>query len=181
MSGRSKFLAPEVLDEAAEQVAEIAEREQVAVALCGGYALQYFGSPRLTGDIDVVADRTISGLPAGPELSFGGEKTTAPNGTPVDLIVRDDDFAELYESALEEAKQPQDVPMPVVSPEYIFAMKMVAGRARDFADIEWLIISGAIDLAKTRRIVMEHLGPYAAQEMDRLVEEAEWKAERGRT
>jgi hypothetical protein len=161
-------------------VAAIARDEGVRVALLGGYALQLYGSPRLTGDIDVVADDAIDALPEGKALSFGGFQTFAPNGVPVDLVLRDDDYAALYEEALARAAEIPEAPMPVVQPEYLAAMKMVAGRARDAADLEWLVVSDAADLVETRRIVRRHLGPYAAQEFDRIVEEARWKASRGR-
>jgi len=46
------------------QVAEIAEREGIRIALCGGLAMQSYGSPRLTRDVDLVADARLSSLPS---------------------------------------------------------------------------------------------------------------------
>jgi hypothetical protein len=66
-----------------------------------------------------------------------------------------------------------------VDAEYIAAMKMAAGRARDAADLEFLISHQIIDRVKTRRIVHRYLGPYAAKEFDALVSEIEWKVSRG--
>ena len=181
MTGRSKrFLAPETLDEAAREVAALAHDENIPVALIGGYALQLYGSPRLTGDVDVVADGLIEALPEGEPLSFGGVQTESPNGVPVDLVLRDDDYAALYEEALVRAVDLQDAPMPVVRLEYLAAMKMGAGRARDGADLEWIILRSGADLSAVRRIVKQYLGLYAAREFDRLVEEARWKSSQGR-
>jgi hypothetical protein len=175
---KKRFLAPEVLDEAAAEIAQIAEAEHVRTALVGGYALQLYGSPRLTGDLDVVAERAIEALPEGEALSFGGYQSNAPNGVPVDVVLRDDDYVSLYEAALLSAVDVHESPIPVVQPEYIAAMKMVAGRARDEADLEWLITSQTIDLPRTKKIVRQHLGPYAVQEFDRIVEQARWRASR---
>jgi hypothetical protein len=183
-SGRSRrFLAPEVLDEAVRELAAMAKDEGVSVALIGGYALQIYGSPRLTGDIDLVADAVIDALAPGEPLSFGGFQTEAPNGVPVDFVRRDDDYAPLYEEALSRATplpDAIDLHVRVVRIEYIAAMKMVAGRARDHADLEWIILRSGADLPKTRRIVKQYLGAYAAQEFDRIVEQARWKASHGR-
>ena len=181
MTGRSKrFLAPETLDEAAREVAILASDENVAVALIGGYALQLYGSPRLTGDVDVVAGQSIEALPAGELLSFGGYQTEAPNGVPVDFVLRDDDYAALYEEALVRAVELADAPMPVVRLEYLTAMKMAAGRSRDEADLEWIVLRSGIDMSRARQVIHRHLGPYAAGEFDRLAEQARWRSSRGR-
>ena len=140
----------------------------------------WYGSDRLTGDIDVIGDRRAEDLlPRGKPLSFGGVQTHAPNGVPVDLVVRDDVYAGLYEEALDKSVRMKGVPMLVARPEYIAAMKLAAGRARDMADLEWLILTKTADVKKTRIVFRRTLGPYAAQEWDRLVDEVAWKASRG--
>jgi hypothetical protein len=183
MTGRAKrFLAPETLDEAVRELAVLAHANHVSIALIGGYALQLYGSSRLTGDVDVVADALIRGLPTGKPLSFGGVQTAAPNGVPVDLVLRDDDYRALYDEALENAVE-LDTPLRVVRLEYIVAMKMVAGRARDEADLEWIILESDIGrgrLSAARSIIHRHLGPYAVREFDRLVDQVEWQASRSR-
>jgi hypothetical protein len=179
-SSHTKFLAPEVLRQAVVEVADIARRDRASVVLVGGYALQLYGSPRLTGDIDVAAARPSRLLRSGRPLSFGGVQTHAPNRTPVDWIVRADQYRKLYMHAMGRSRTMRDVPVRVASPEDLLAMKMAAGRARDMADIEWLIVSGRADLKKARVIVAKYLGPYAATELDSLVAEARWKKSRGR-
>ena len=179
--GRKKrFLAPEVLEAGAREVSDLAREEGAHAALCGGYALQLYGSPRLTGDVDVVVDRSIAALPSGTPLSFGGYQTETPSGVPVDLILRSDDYERLYDEALHTAQRVEGAALPVVRPEYLVAMKMVAGRGRDSADFDWLVTEGDVDMRRVRRIVREHLGPYAVGELDRLVEQARWEANRER-
>ena len=162
------------------EVAEVARDEGVRVALIGGYALQLYGSDRLTGDIDVVAEASLAQLPPGPPLSFGGYQTEAPNGVPIDLVLRSDDYTSLYDEALADAVRMQESAMPVARLEHIAAMKMVASRPRDDADLEWIILSGEADLQAARTVIHRHLGRYAADEWERLVDETRWRASRER-
>lgn len=175
---KKRFLSPEILEEAAIEIAVISKEEGVRAALIGGYALQLYGSSRLTGDLDVVSERAIDALPEGKSLSFGGYQTNTPNGVPVDVVLRNDDYAGLYENALFAAVNIPESQLPVVQLEYIAAMKMVAGRARDEADLEWMITSDSIDLPRTKIIIRRHLGPYAVQEFNRIVEQSRWRASR---
>lgn len=96
---------------------------------------------------------------------------------PVDVIVRDDDFADLYVAAQDHVVD-KGAPLPIVEPEYIAAMKLVAGRRKDEDDLAFLITSGVIDLGKTERIIRKHLGAYALREFRSFVEEAKWRASR---
>ena len=175
---QKRFLDPKQLESAAAEVGALAKQEGVRVALIGGFALQHYGSDRLTGDIDFAAASILNGLPGGPPLSFGGVQTTSPSGVPVDLVVREDDYRGLYEEALEKAVQVEGLPVLLVLPEYLAAMKMAAARDRDLLDLEFLLRARAVDAAKARHIIYRHLGPYAAQELDRLVDEVEWKRHR---
>jgi len=179
-SKRRPHVDPARLDAAAVEVASIAEGEHVRVALIGGYAMQHYGSERLTGDLDVAATDRIRGLPRGKALSFGGEQTRARNKVPVDVVVRSDDYADLYEDAIESAQRIRGVPLPVARPEHLAAMKMVAGRARDEMDLGFLISSGQLDLKRAKAIIKKHLGRYAVTEFERIVDETKWKASRGR-
>lgn len=162
------------LMDAAAAVAQAAGGEEVALA--GGLAMQVWGSPRLTGDLDVVAS---SGLGyQGPELSFGGVRTHE-HEIELDVIVRDDEWRKLYAEALAEAVEVSGVPMPVIAPEYLAAMKMVAGRPKDEGDVRYLVLMGDFDRPKAEAIVRRHLGPYAVKEFRSLVEEAAWRRSRG--
>jgi hypothetical protein len=177
---KKRVLAPEILNRAVEEVAIFAEQNHMRVALVGGYALQLYGSDRLTGDIDVITDEIAPDTPQIKLLSFGGVQIETHDGVPVDLIVRSDDFQPLYDEALDKTVRIENVAMPVVQPEYIAAMKMVADRTRDELDLEWLILSGTIDIDKTKQVIRQFLGLYAAKSFDQFVEVTRWKASVGR-
>lgn len=178
MSGPKRFLDPQQLAAAVAEVGAIAAAEDVRIILIGGFAMVHYGSDRLTGDVDFAATAVPGGLPGGPPLSFGGIHTTSPSGVPVDLVVRDDDYRSLYEEAIERAVLVPELPVALVSAAHLAAMKMVAARDRDTLDLEFLIRTGALDLPATRAVIRAHLGAYAADEFDRLVDEVEWKRHR---
>lgn len=177
-SDHKRLLDPTTLVNAAAEIAAVAEREGIRVVLIGGLALQHYGSDRLTGDVDFAAEAILSALPGGPALSFGGVQTETSEGVPVDLVVRDDDYRALYEEAIVNAVRVEDLATPIVTPEYLAAMKMAAARDRDEIDLQFLLRNRVVDIPKARKIVHRHLGPFAAQEFDRVVEEVEWKRHR---
>lgn len=174
---KKRFLAPAQLQEAAEQVVSLAAAENTRVALCGGYALQLYGSDRLTGDVDFITEALLDALPPGPQLSFGGIQTEAPNGVEIDLILRDDSYRELYEAALTHSVIHEDG-LPIVSPAFLAAIKMAAGRPRDMLDLDWLIVDGGLNVDNVRHVVRKYLGVYAVQEFDRIADVAIWNASR---
>ena len=171
MRGSNRALDPKLLVEAAAEIEAMAEDQQTAVALVGGFALQYFGSARLTGNIDVISSAPLIALEPTAQLNFGGQKAIASNGVPVDVIVRNDDFVALYEDSLAHLVD-VGAPMLLVQPEYIAAMKMVAGRRRDEDDLDFLIRDQVIDIAKATRVIRQHLGAYAAKEFTSFVKVA---------
>lgn len=175
-----KFRDPEALLVAAQDVAEIAREGHVSVALTGGLVMQMYGSDRLTGDVDFLADGTIPRLPLLGKLTFGGVRSRAPNGVPVDLIIRIDDYAALYEAALRKARLDRTLGLRVVTPEYLAAMKLAAGRpAKDVPDLEHLITVEAFNLDATRKIIRKFLGVYAVADFNEVLEEVAWKTKRG--
>ena len=58
--------------EAAQQVAQLAAKEEVEWALAGGLAMHFYGSPRLTKDVDFIASQDLS---LTPEMVLVGGKT----------------------------------------------------------------------------------------------------------
>ena len=180
-NARKQFLSPEKMDEAVTEVAAIAKSEGIRIAVIGGYAMQLYGSDRLTSDVDFAADSPIPGLRRGRRLTFGGTQTQSSAGVPIDIVVRDDAYEELYDEVISLAKRIRGVPVPVATPEHLAAMKMAAGRdGKDHLDLAFLIVSGATSTAKARRIIERHLGEYAAREFDLLVDEFRWRHSRGR-
>lgn len=176
---QSKLLDPALLEEAANQITSYAKQHHVRVALVGGLALQHYGSPRLTGDVDFVASAPLPGMPRLRDLSFGGEGVEAPNGVPVCIIRRADAYRRLYRSALAHVVMLDG--LPIVLLEYIAAMKLVAGRTKDIADLEFLISSGKLDLPSAREIIEGYVGgQYAVDSFNAIVMEVEWKMKAGK-
>jgi hypothetical protein len=165
-----------------DELLDAAERAAVhvpvgeAAAIAGGLAMQIWGSSRLTGDLDLVADSSLGY--EGEPLTFGGVRTRE-EGVKLDVIVRDDEWEELYADALTQAVDVEEVPLPVITPEYLAAMKMVAGRPKDDADLRYLVTSDDFDFEEAEEILKAHLGKYAVQELRAVKTEAEWRKSRG--
>lgn len=172
-----------MLDPAAitRALAEIAEATQggPTIALAGGVALMFYGSDRFTKDIDIISGfETVPPWPRITPLSFGGYQTTAPSGAPVDVMVRTDDFALLFADALVCAMPVAGCPVLVASREHIAAMKMVAGRKKDEADLEFLILRGGLDIQRARVVIRRTLGAYAVKEFEQQVAIIQWQGSR---
>lgn len=159
----------------------LAREQEISLALCGGYALQLYGSPRLTGDVDFCADGIVSGLKRGAWLSFGGQQVVASNGVVVDLIVRDDNYAALYQDALESSVRLRGVKAPVTRLEHLLAMKLEAQRDKDLADLSFIVSETKFDLNRARRIVREFVGgEYAVRDLNGMIEQARYHRNRKR-
>jgi hypothetical protein len=172
-----KFLDPGDIEEAIAELARISERTGIDAVLVGGVAMSAYGSDRLTKDVDVACLECLPGMKKLKDLSFGGISAKSPSGHPVDIIVREDSYRDLYEAAIESA-QDEGLALPVVSPEYLAALKMAAARDKDTLDLETLFRLGVLDMGKTRSIIKQYLGEYAAREWDSLISEFEWKLSR---
>lgn len=174
----NKFLAPDVLQAAVESVGKRARQEQVKIVLVGGYAMQLYGSDRLTGDVDFAAADLI-GMKPEARLKFGGIQTRTPNGVPVDLIVRQDKYRALYEIAIETAQPSSRVSTRIARPEFLAVMKFAAARGKDIQDLTWLIVNEKIDLIETSTLAQTFLGGYAQDRFDETVALTLWKKSRG--
>ena len=180
---RKRFLSSEELDRAAREIVDLARGQQIAAA--GGYAMQMYGSDRLTIDLDVLALDPIPTLPELGPLIFdgacGGYQTCAPSGPPVDVIIRTGDFAALYEEALRTAWEHPGAPIRVVCPAYLVAMKMEAGRPKDDLDLMFLLTQASDEERQgIRRIVRRFLGPYGTKDLATRLAEADWLEHRRR-
>ena len=179
MSSRTKFIDPKVVDETLAEVANIARLEGVKVVVIGGVAMMVYGSDRMTKDVDVATvDEYLAELTPIRQLTFGGFVGRTPGGREVDLVVRSDDYRDLYEEAVSLAGD-EGLPLLVVSPEHLLALKMAAGRGKDELDVKFLLGSGRVDYTAARWIVKKYLGEYAARVLDSLRDEVEWTKSRG--
>ncbi len=99
-TARKRFLSPDALAQAVSEVGAIARAADVDVIVIGGYAMQHYGSDRLTCDVDFAVSAPLAALPKGQLLKFGGVRTVAPSGVPIDVILRRDAYARLYTAAV---------------------------------------------------------------------------------
>lgn len=166
-----RFLRPEQIEEAISEVALLAKEQHVEVALVGGIAMQLYGSDRFTKDVDVAADGLLDGLEESGVLSFGGVVARTSAGTEVDVILRNDSYADLYEDALVAPRRLRGVPLPVVSREHLAAMKFAAHRGKDLDDLAFLILETPLNIPRARKIIETHLGRYALNEYQVFVDE----------
>lgn len=180
-SGTTKpFLSPAQMGSAAAEVVRLAQKEKQEIALVGGYALQFLGSRRMTTDVDFIASGLLAGLARGPALAFGGEATQTSRGVPVDLIVRRDQYRKLYAAALDLTIMAPSTKMlvPMVRPEVLLVMKLVAARPKDQIDFAFLATEVELDMKLVRSIAKKYLGVYAVDDIERNIEVAKWQAER---
>lgn len=91
----------------------------------------------------------------------------------VDFIDGHPQFSALYSEAIKASQEQGDVlevgdaEVPVVPAEYLVAMKLASGRARDDRDIEEVItIAGEDEYREIRRTVVEHLGYAMGNRLD---------------
>jgi len=61
------------------------------------------------------------------------------------------------------------LPLFVVTPEYLVALKLTAMRGKDDQNLEYLIYNHRLDIEKTCEIIREHLGPYAEDTFNQTV------------
>ena len=158
-----KYLGPIEMTLVITKVSETIPRNEVA--LCGGAAMQAYGSDRMTTDVDFLSYKVPSFLKNRRRLTFGGSGGTV-EGVPTDFIVRNDDYADLYEAALETAKFDPEAGCRVVRASYLAAMKLAARRDKDELDLKTLLEGKALPLKETRKLIDEFLGHYAADEFD---------------
>lgn len=158
----------------------IARATGLRVAVIGGLAMQLYGSPRFTRDLDLVSD----GIPREPgdlrplrRLSFGGTAFASPSGIEIDWIAREDAYRALYEESLEQARARRDG-LPVVQVEHLATMKFATLRPKDYEDLMFLLGKpGLVDIEQARTIVFRTLGgQFALDQFTAATEEARWRA-----
>jgi hypothetical protein len=154
----------EVGIKAAELVSQIADDNDIAIALAGGIAMHIYGFTRATTDVDMLA-KSVLPLEAKRPIDFGGEgyDIEVENRTvPVDVIVRDDKLSKIYQAALAQAKV-TDFGTKIVSPEWLVVMKHFSPRAKDKIDLTWLLQEdGLVDRELIQKNLVEAVGEDAA-------------------
>lgn len=113
------------------------------------------------------------------ELIIGGINVYDPNSNiNVDFIDRASplmgDFSVLFSEAIRFAKKTvsigsKSIKFPVVSQEYLIAMKLVTGEQDDHRDIVRLLQYSNPDIKKTRDVVKRHLGPIGQSLLEQIL------------
>ena len=146
---------------AVKKYASLAKKNNIDFALVGGIAMHFYGSPRLTKDVDVIASGVLP-IDSERRLGFGGVRYQVDIGkiqVPLDWIVRNDQARRFYEKALEEA---YDLPngLLIITPEWLVILKYIAGRFRDQQDAVFLLKQKTLtDRKLIRKKIIENFGP----------------------
>lgn len=184
---KERFIDPEQINDSIRLIQEMAAEQGFLAVLIGGVALQVYGSPKFTKDIDFALDQPVEDartLRKIKSISFGGDRYAAPNGAKIDLIVRNDEYAKLYEDAVKNSI-PSPAGIPIATPEHLATMKLAASREHDILALKWMIRQpNLLDTQKARSIVYRFMGRYAQDRFDDIVDQAmiekEMKRRRGR-
>lgn len=157
-------------------------------ALIGGLALEAWGIPRATKDVDLAvpvgsaeaaAERLRSATTEIRPLRIGGVAVReAARGLRIDLVDRRIHFGRLFAEAIAEASAADrkarvgGIDVPLVSLEHLLAMKMVSGEPKDDVDARRILQLEALDYPKAREVVEHHLGAASANRLDAFAREA---------
>lgn len=180
---KGEFPDADKMMKSAEDAAQIIGRQGIRSALIGGFAMQFYGSLRLTQDVDfaALADPSMptSWPDTGRRLTFGGRRVVSPYGVFVDILVRSDAYRDLYQEAVQMAIESEEG-LLIVRPEYLAAIKLAARRPKDEDDLIYLLsVPDLVNIREARNIIGKHLGgKFAEDEFSSFVEEAKWRRKR---
>jgi hypothetical protein len=173
---------PKPVDTQAAMLEALAALDALNVehALIGGLAISYYGVERYTKDVDFVVgvETTLRATAQFHDkdprpLRIGGVSIMTTSGVRVDFIDRREEYKALFEEALKAAIEygPRatigEYAVPVVPLPYLIALKQVAGRAQDEADLAFLLRQEHLDYKRTRDIIYRHAGDFAARWLDK--------------
>lgn len=144
--------------EVLRDLGEVLKRLGLRWYLFGAQAAIYYGSSRLTADVDVTVDlgeraagvliealkrgRFVERFPltsAFLRASRVVPVTHAPTGMPVDLVLAGPGLEELVFSRIRHIRS-GTARIPVVRPEDLITLKLLAGRPTDLSDVQALLI-----------------------------------------
>lgn len=145
-----------IVDTAAE-ITSFLDEQEIPYAVIGGLAVQYWGEPRTTNDIDIVVllapDKIESFFDAvidkyRPRLkdAVAFAKTnrvllvSGADGTPVDISMGIPGYEEEVIRRAVVVTLPNERTIRLISPEDLIIHKCIAGRPRDLEDIERILV-----------------------------------------
>lgn len=142
--------------EAAVELAAFLEEQGVSYAVLGGLAVQHWGEPRVTQDVDIVVvvpseheenflDTAVHRFRPrmADALAFAKRHRvlliSTSDGTPVDISLGIPGYEEEVMHRAVSVSFPRLRPVRLVSAEDLIIHKCVAGRARDVEDVERIL------------------------------------------
>ena len=143
--------------------------------LVGGLATRHYMPERTTLDTDILVlagnqdavelELTVGGCQKLGVLAIGGSTWTLPDGTTLDVVVSDAQWAR---EAIQRPLPTADG-IPVIALPYLVLMKLYAGRSQDIADITRML-GGADEnaLAEVRAAVARH-NPEAVNDVESMI------------
>ncbi len=142
--------------QAIETVGELAEANNIEWALVGGLAMRFYGSSRLTQEVDIIASKTLPMI-SQSLLKQGGARyhiQTAERIVAVDWIIRSDEAKNFYQAALNDFVMIENV--PIITPEWLVILKYIAGRFNDKEDSVFLLSrSNTVNRSKIKESVLK--------------------------
>lgn len=183
--------------EAAEQFVSFLESQDISYALIGGIAVQQWGEPRATRDVDVmvmVPEEQFEAFVMGaveqfrariPEpIDFAMQTRVllleTDDGVPVDVSFGVPGYeAEVMRRKISVAF-PSGRSMEVIGPEDLIIHKCLAGRARDLEDVERILIRQGqrLDLEYVREWLREFTSLVEEHDVEGFLEAAMKKVRR---
>jgi hypothetical protein len=99
------------------------------------------------------------------ELSIGGTSWQLPDGTTLDVIESDDDWAR------EALQNPNfdDSGFPIIALPYLTIMKLLASRAQDIADLTRMLGAASGDTLQEVRTVVRVYVPDALEDLESMI------------
>ena len=174
-------------------LAELAQRDALSDARwahCGALALEAYGVFDGESELMVVADRPLPDDVQPQVATRDGQRWTPAGGASIVWRARQDHFAPLFQAAIESATSrpsqaraerattsPAVVSPAIVSPATVSGPALAAlllQRRDESPTLLQVLMAGSVDFDEARAFTCTHLGPYALDDLENVMQEAEW-------
>lgn len=167
INGKLDLLDEDSALEAIETVGKLAQLNKIDWAIVGGIAMAFYGSPRLTKDVDIIATKLLPAASAEivGQLQQGGECykiQTNKKAVNVDWILRRDEAKHFFQAALKDAVLIGENNIPIITPEWLVILKYIANRFKDQEDAIYLLSEkDLVNRHKIKELVIKVAGKIA--------------------
>ncbi len=151
-----------------------AEADHRVWAHAGAVALRTYGVTDSVFPVEVVARRRLPEDVATTPAASDAQRWTPAGGVPVLWRSRQDHFAPLFDAAIASAS---GAPAVVSAPALVALLLQSRSHERTLLQ---LLMTGEIDFDAARAFTRTHLGPYALDDLESVMQEAEWRFMRRR-